>query len=48
MLTAAECRRKAAEKLALAERDVQHQRKLRNAAKAWLLLARLMDASPQG
>ncbi len=39
MFTVAECKAKAAEKLAQAERDPRHRRKLQSAAKAWLLLA---------
>jgi hypothetical protein len=47
MFTSAECRRKPAEKLALAERDIRHRRKLQNAAEAWLILASVMDEAPQ-
>jgi hypothetical protein len=47
MFTAAECRRKATEKLALAERDIRHRRKLQNAAEAWLVLASRMEDAPQ-
>jgi hypothetical protein len=39
MFTIVECKAKAAEKLAQAERDPRHRRKLLNAAKAWLILA---------
>ena len=39
MFTIAECKAKAAEKMALAEREPHHRRKLLNAAKAWLILA---------
>jgi hypothetical protein len=39
MFTVAECKAKAAEKLAQAEREPRHRRKLENAAKAWLILA---------
>jgi hypothetical protein len=47
MFTAAECREKAAEKLAQAERDIgQRKKKLQNAAEAWLILASKMEAIP--
>ena len=39
MFTSAECRAKAEEKLAQAERDHQHSRRLIDAAEAWLFLA---------
>jgi hypothetical protein len=40
MFTAAECREKAADKLAQAERDIgPRKKKLQNAAEAWLILA---------
>ena len=47
MFTAAECREKAADKLAQAERDIgQRKKKLQNAAEAWLILASKMEAIP--
>jgi hypothetical protein len=47
MLTAAECRAKAAEKLEHAERDIgRRKKKLQNAAGAWLILASKMEAVP--
>jgi hypothetical protein len=47
MFTAAECREKAADKLAQAERDIgQRKKKLQNAAEAWLILASRMENSP--
>jgi hypothetical protein len=39
MFTSAECRAQAEQKLAQAEHDVQHRRRLITAAEAWLLLA---------
>jgi hypothetical protein len=39
MLTSAECRAHAEEKLAQAERDDRHRRRLVTAAEAWLVLA---------
>ena len=39
MFTVGECKAKAAEKMARAEREPHHRRKLLNAAKAWLILA---------
>ena len=39
MFTSAECRAKAEEKLAQAERDHRHSRRLIDAAEAWLFLA---------
>jgi hypothetical protein len=39
MFTVVECKAKAAEKLALAEREPRHRRKFQNAARAWLILA---------
>jgi hypothetical protein len=39
MLTAAECRAQAEEKLAQAERDERHRKRLITAAEAWLFLA---------
>lgn len=47
MFTAAECREKAAEKLAQAERDIGYRkRKLQDAAKAWLVLASKVEDRP--
>jgi hypothetical protein len=47
MFTAAECREKAADKLAQAARDIGYRkRKLQNAAEAWLMLASRMEDSP--
>jgi len=44
MFTAAECREKAADKLAQAERDIGYRKKkLQNAAEAWLILASKME-----
>ena len=39
MLGATECRKRAQQKLAQAEREPRHSRKLLHAAQAWLLLA---------
>jgi hypothetical protein len=39
MLTSAECRVQAEQKLAQAERDERHRRRLITAARAWLFLA---------
>jgi hypothetical protein len=39
MLTSAECRAQAEAKLAQAERDSRHRRRLLTAAEAWLFLA---------
>lgn len=39
MFTSAECRAQAKQKLAQAERDEPHRRRLITAAQAWLLLA---------
>ncbi len=47
MFTAAECREKAAEKLAQAAREIgRRKKKLENAAEAWLLLASKMEVEP--
>jgi hypothetical protein len=47
MFTAAECREKAAEKLAQAERDIGYRKqKLQNAAEAWLILATKVEERP--
>jgi hypothetical protein len=47
MFTAAECREKAADKLAQAERDIGPRKKtLQTAAQAWLILASKMEAAP--
>jgi hypothetical protein len=43
MFAKAECEAKAAEKLAQAEREPHHRRKLQNAAKAWRLLASMLE-----
>jgi hypothetical protein len=47
MFTVAECKAKAAEKLAQAEREPRHRRKLENAAKAWLILASKFADDPE-
>ena len=47
MFTVDECRAKAAEKLAQAEREPRHRRKLQNAAQAWLFLASKIDDDPK-
>jgi hypothetical protein len=39
LLTSAACRKRAEQKLALAESDPRHYRRLINAAQSWLLLA---------
>jgi hypothetical protein len=47
MFTAAECREKAADKLAQADRDIgSRKKKLQNAAEAWLILASKMEVAP--
>ena len=47
MFTAEECREKAADKLAQAERDIGYRKKkLLSAAKAWLVLAGRMEVEP--
>jgi hypothetical protein len=43
MLTSAECRARAEQKIAEAELQPRHQRKLRTAAEGWLVLADLME-----
>jgi hypothetical protein len=44
MFTAAECREKAADKLAQAQRDIGHRKKkLQDAAEAWLILASRLE-----
>ena len=48
MFTAAECREKAAEKLAAAERDIGRRKKrLQDDAKTWLILADKVEDSPE-
>jgi hypothetical protein len=48
MFTAAECREKAAEKLAQAERDIgTRKKKLQNAAAGWLILASKIEDVPE-
>jgi hypothetical protein len=48
MFTAAECREKAAEKLAQAERNIgRRQKTLQDAAEAWLLLAARLEDRPE-
>jgi hypothetical protein len=42
MLTAAECRERAAQKTAEAELQPRHERRLRTAAQGWLVLADIM------
>ena len=46
-ITAAQCRAKAEEKLALAKRDPVHRRKLEDAARAWLILSDRMEDEPE-
>jgi hypothetical protein len=56
MFTSAECQAVAEQKLAEAERDPQHRKRLRKAAYAWLILANQLirteelieRASPEG
>jgi len=51
MLTSAECRAQAEQKLAQAECDDRHRRRLITAAEAWLILAsqmRRVEASVRG
>jgi hypothetical protein len=43
MFTVAECRARAEQKLAQAERDGRHRRKLIAAAEAWLLFANRIE-----
>jgi hypothetical protein len=43
MLTSAECRARAEQKIAEAELQPRHQRKLRTAAEGWLVLSDLME-----
>jgi len=45
MITAAECRAKANEKITQATQDKRHRRKLLSAAEAWLFLAERLDES---
>ena len=45
MITAAECRAKAKEKITQATQDKRHRRKLLSAAEAWLFLADRLDES---
>jgi hypothetical protein len=48
IFTVAECREKAADKLAEAERNIGHRKEeLQYAADAWLLLARKMEDPPK-
>jgi len=42
MLTSAECRERAEQKLAEADLHPRHERRLRSAAEAWLILADVM------
>jgi hypothetical protein len=42
-----QCKAQAAEKLAQAEREPRHRRKLQNAAKAWLILASKIEDEPK-
>ena len=47
MFTAAECREKAADKLAQAARDIgRRKRELEDAAEAWLFLASKLEGEP--
>jgi hypothetical protein len=43
MLTSAECRARAEQKLAEADLHPRHEKKLRTAAEGWLVLADLME-----
>jgi hypothetical protein len=43
MLTSAECRARAEQKIAEAELQPRHQRKFRTAAEGWLVLSDLME-----
>ncbi len=43
MLTSAECRQRAEEKIADAERQPRHEKRLRTAAQGWLVLAEIME-----
>jgi hypothetical protein len=43
MLTSAECRARAEQKLAEADLHPRHEKKLRTAAEGWLVLAELME-----
>jgi hypothetical protein len=45
MPTSAECRERAAEKTAEAERDPSHKKRLLTAAEGWLILAGVMEQS---
>jgi hypothetical protein len=48
LFTAAECREKAAEKLAQAELKIgRRQKQLQRAAEAWLILAAIMEDCPE-
>ena len=42
MLTAAECRERAEQKIAEADLQPRHERRLRTAAEGWLVLANIM------
>jgi hypothetical protein len=47
MFTAAECRERAAEKLAQVERYIgKRKKKLQSAAEAWLIIASKMEVEP--
>jgi hypothetical protein len=47
LFSAAECREKAADKLAQAERDIgRRKQELEDAAEAWLLLASKLEVEP--
>ena len=48
MLTAAECRAQAEAKLAQAEHDDRHRRRLITAAEAWLFLASQLSRAEAG
>jgi hypothetical protein len=49
IFTAAECREKAADKLAEAQRNIgRRKEKLQHAADAWLLLANRIEDAPKG
>jgi hypothetical protein len=48
MLTAVECRSMSEQKLAEAEQNPKHERRLRDAAEARLFLAKKLDAMDRG
>jgi hypothetical protein len=48
MLTSAECRQRAEQKIAEAELEPRHQKRLRTAAEGWLILADVMTRAEAG